>query len=86
MNMLPEWDNSCVMCGCRKLTSSRVVLNEEEYLAKLCSNCYAVFIQKDDGVNFMGFLPEEMYEKISELENPVIRAEPDPVQEPYGLN
>ncbi len=86
MNMLPEWDNSCVMCGCKELVSSRVNLQEEVYSSKVCSNCYAVFVSKDDNVNFMGFLPEEMFKKISEVENPIIKAAPEPVSELYGLN
>ncbi len=86
MNVIPDWSGKCIMCGCTDLMKTKLILREVEYEAAICTECYAVFVCREESINFMGFLPEEIYKGILALDNPVIKAEAAPVQEDYELN
>ena len=74
-------DSKCYFCGDPQLFELKVKVQNEpngevqELDAKVCEKCRAVFANThDNGMNFMGFLPQEALIKLYTVLNPCITA------------
>ena len=85
MNKILDWKDKCLVCGEKELLHTRMIIQEKELPCEMCEKCMAVYALKDDYMHFFGFLPKEMYFKIISMDNPVIKAKAEPIQQ-MGLN
>ena len=85
MNRIPEWNREhpkCLLCGETDLRMIRLEFQEEANTGIVCEQCKAVYVDKNEEVFFMGFLPQAEWFKVLITDNPMIKVGVSPVIDP----